>query len=557
MLKQNNIKGNYVKRIVILYVLMILLIAGFVDLANTSQWAELFSFIKFSHRLHIIIEGINSLLMFLVFIVGNYMYSKIKDERLIILAGGFLIGSIFNCIHIICMTTFPFDSLSIANIQKNPTMVYLLFSNLSLPLSIYYAFIHKPSQLDSGNFKLKAYANYFYIFLLLSICPLLCNYFFPALTYKFSIIIHAIEFINDSLYIMLAFMVINIRHSSKLSFFPMFTTGLLILGLGGVLYINPQSIQFNEILAHIAETAGLVFVLSGIRHFYTYTKFLKFNDELVAFLCLILISFYIVFVSIASALFKIAFPPFSAYLFIEFLLVFQFIIYLLVNKLTQPITAITKALSEYNPGEEPVLIPVIRQDEIGILTEKINTAAMLSWQRILEISEIAERERIIRRIFEAMRRTTDTNIIKNTIVDEISKAFNTDRCFIVLYNASDNSFYFDRYAEQLPSKTLKDSSDIDAAALEFEEFNDAFHNNIEICFANIEEYINKNSLQSTPQEKLLKEYNIKSYCSIPIEYADKLLGYVVLQYTNAYRTLTEDDLSFLKIIATQIGIAMS
>lgn len=545
------------KKIITLYVLMILLIAGLVVLTNTNQWAELFSSIKFSHKLHMIIEGTNSLLMFLVFIVANYLYSKAKDERLIILAGGFLIGSIFNCVHIFYIKTFPFDLLSVANIHKNPTLVYLLLSNLVIPLSIYSAFIHKPSRLDPADFRLKAYVNYFYIFLLLSIFPLLSNYFFPTLTYESSIIMHALEFINESLYIMLAFIVINIRQSSNLTFFPIFTTGLLILGLGGLFYINPLLMQFNEILAHIAEAVGLIFILSGIKHFQIYIKFLKFKDELAAFLCLMLIFFYIVFASIASALFKISFPSFAAYLFVEFLLIFQFIIYLLVNKLTQPITSITEALSEYNPGEKPVLIPVIRKDEIGILTEKINTNAMLSWQRILEISEIVERERIIRRIFETMRRNTNIDIIKNTIINEITEAFNPDICFIVLYNSSDNSFYFDRYAEQLPSKTLKDSSDINDAALEFNEFSDVFHNNIDICFANVEEYIIKNSLQGAPQEKLLKEYNIKSYCSIPIEYADKLLGYLILQYTKDYRTLTEDDLLFLKLIATQIGIAIS
>lgn len=542
------------KKIIGIYILTIIAIACLAFFMNVS-WGS-FSLIKFPRGLHIILEGTNSLLMFLIFWVGNNLYSKIHDERFAILAGGFLVGSILNSIHIIAMKTFPYDLLSLINIQNNPTMVFLLFGNLILPLSIYFTLIHKPSTLTSQGFRFKVYSTYFLIFLALLFLPPLGHYFFPGLTYEFNVIMHALEFINYSLYIMLAFMVINIRQSSNLTFFPAFTLGLVISGLGGLFYINTSLIQSNEILAHIFQALGLAFMLAGVPLLNAYALYLRFKDELVAYLCLMLIVFYIAFISMAYTLFNVTFPPFSAYIFIEFILIFQFIVYLIANKVTKPITNIIDALSKYKPGEKPVAIPVIRQDEIGLLTEKINATTMLSWEKILETSRIAEKERSIRRIFESMRRVSDQNTIKNTIIDEIKKAFQPDRIFIALYDSVNDSLYFDRYIENLPSKTLLDFKEENEDALITQQFNDLFKKNLEICFSNIEEYIETKSLQNTTQERLLKKYNIKSCCNIPIHYASRLLGYLIIQYTSEHKKLDKEDLAYLKVMATQVGIAI-
>lgn len=542
------------KKIIVLYIFMILSIAGLALLMN-MQWG-VFSFINFPRGEHIAIEGANAILMFLVFLVGNYTYSKTQDERLVILAGGYLVGAIFNCIHIIVATAFPYDLLSLENIQNNPNIIYLLMSNLILPLAIYFALMHKPSQPQRHNFRFKVYSIYSFILLALLILPLLSHSFSTEVMYKFNLIMHSLEFINYSLYIMLAFIVINIRQSSNVTFFPTFTTGLIISGLGGLFYINPSLMPINEVLAHTFQDIGLIFILAGIPLLRTYAKYLRFKDELVAYLCLMLIAFYIVFISIASIVFHIIFPPFSAFIFVEFILIFQFIVYLMANKLTQPLTNIITSLGNYIPGKEPIIIPVIRHDEIGLLTEKINATERLSWQKILEVSQMAERERSIIRVFETMRRISDPNIIKNTIIEEINNIFNADRCFIALYDSANGIFYFDKYAQYLPSKTISNLDGVHEDDLEFKQFNDLFESNIEICFSNVEKYIAKNSLQGTPQASLLKEQNIKSCCSVPIYYSNQLLGYVILHYTNEYREFSKEDLTFLETMAKQIGIVI-
>lgn len=542
------------KKIGLIYILIFLLIASCAILMNI-RW-EIFAHVKFSQNLHIIIESANSLLMFMIFITGNILYLKTKDQRLIILAGGMLIASILNLVHIFAIDSFPFDLLSIDNIQNNPNLVYLLFANLMAPLSIALALVNKQDE-NIKNFRLKIYSTYFFIFLSLITIPFLLYRFLPFLKYEFEIIVHALEFINYTLYIMLALIIINIRYSSSQTFFPIFTLGLVISGLGGLFYINPLLIEVNEIFAHVFQAVGLFFIWIGISRFQIYASFLRFKDELATYFCLMLIAFYIVFVSLTSALFKIIFPPFSAYVFVEFLLAFQFIIYLMTDRLTQPINNIIDTLETYIPGERPIKIMCVRNDEIEQLAKKINDIIFISWQKIEEVSSLIERERSVVRIFETMRRIPNTNIIKDTIIGEISKAFNPDVCFIALYDSAKNKFYFDRYSENLPSKTLVNFDNINDLALKFKAFNKIFKNNIGFCFANVDDYIAKNALHDTIQEKFLKKYEIKACCNIPIYYASHLLGYIVLEYIKDYKEFSNEELLFLNTMATQIGIAIN
>ena len=498
------------KKPILLYLLMIISIAVLAALTNVP-W-NFFSHINFPTKLHIIIESLNSILMFLIFLLSNHLYSKTKNERLLFLAGGFLVGMALNCPHIFTITAFPYDLLSVSNIEKNPDLVYLLMSILILPLSIYMSLIYRPSQVsNTNNLRLKIYTIYFCIFLVLVIAPPLFNYFFPNLTHTFNIIIQSLAFINYSLYIILASILLNIKYSYKQSFFPIFTVGLLIIGFGGLFYINPFLIPIDAILAHGSQALGLLFILLGLPRFQILSALLRFKDELLVYLSLLLITFYAVFIAVGSGLFHIIFPPYSAYVFVEFLLFFHLIIYIL---------------------------------------------STVSWNQVSKVYVTAKRDRSLIRVFESMRRVSNPNIIKNTIIEEINGDFLADECFIALYDSTNNSFYFDRYLDKLPSKTLVNFDDLDEDVLKFDEFYKIYQQNIKMCFVNAEEYIMQNSLKGTPQEKILKDYGIKSYYSVPINYANQLLGYLILQYKKEYKELTKEDLSYLKEMAAQIGIAI-
>lgn len=496
------------KKTILAYILMILSVAFLVPLMNT--YLQIIPINYFPRPTHIVLEIIITLLMFLIFLFSNRLYSQRKEERLAIVAGGFLIGAIFNVVHIFTMQEFSYDMLSLANIEKNPMLVYLLFANLILPLSIYAALIYKPFGRTTNNFRFKIYNIYFYIFIAMLVVPLLIEFVFQGFAHKFNIMVYSLQFVSYSLYIILASIFLSIRYSFRQACFPVFTLGLFTLGLGGLFYINPLFFQRNEFLAHVFQIIGLGLIFQGVSCIRVLPVLLKYKDEFIAYLFLLLVAFYVLFFPLSSAIFHVIYPQNSAFIFVEFILIFQLVIYI---------------------------------------------ATTISWQKVTALYISVERDRSLIRVLESMHRISNQNILKDTIVNEINNDFSADRCFIVNYDKHKNYYFYDRYSENLPSKTLVNFDNLDAEELELERFIYTF-NNINICFCNADEYIHRCSLKGTPQENFLKEYNLKSVYSIPIKYNEELLGYLILQYKNDYREFNKNDFEYLQKMATQLGIIM-
>lgn len=496
------------KKTILVYFLLITLIA-FLAFVLNAHWLQNLS-INFSYPLHIAIESLITIVIFSIFIKSNNLYTKTKNERYAILAGAFLLSAVLNIIHILTAKYFPYDSLSIGNIIRNNALIYLLLCNIIMPLSIYIALIYKPSVEVVSNFRFKTYSLYFYILLAFVIAHIFVHNFLSGFVNNFVILAHSLECINYALFIIIGAILINMNYREEKYCSNTLISGLIIFGLSGLFFMNPSPIQLGSILAHIFQVIGLVLILKGLPCIQTFSQQFKFKDELVAYLSLLLIAFYICFVSIIYGALHIILPPITAYVFIEYLLFFQFIIYVI---------------------------------------------ATLSWQNVVDVYAMAEYQQSIVRTYDTLQRITNLNVVKDTIINEIKKYFDADKCFITLYNKEENKFYLDKYYQNLPSQTLHDFETEDKDSLEFEEFSNTFHN-LEICFSNVDEYINKNSLKNSPQEKILKQYNIKSYYSLPINYNNVFLGYLILQYRGEYKELSPKDLSYLSRMANQISIAI-
>lgn len=497
------------KKTILLYISMILSIIFFAIFINIIF--EPFSFIEFSHKSHVLVSTIISVLLLLIAVRSEILYSSTQDQRFLILGYGFLVGMIFKTIHIFTIPYFPYGNLSLVNIEKNPTAVYLFIANIILPLAIYYSLIVKTSFVSDKNFfRLKVLNVYFYTFLTFALFPLIIYYLLPNLLHYFYIVTHTLEYINTALYFMLASILISARFGAKEHPINKLIVGLLILGITGLFYINPMLLPIKEIFAHVFNSLGLLFILLGLSELPDLESSLRVKDKLAANLSLLLILFYVVFISLISASLKIIFPQYSGYIFITALLFFQFIIYIF---------------------------------------------STISWSKVVKVYVSAEHDQALLRVYDSMRRISNSHIIKNTIINEINKEYKPDKCFLVIYNPENNSFEYDNYYEYLPSKTLSKIDSLDAEKLEFEDLKKVF-NNLEINFSNVERYIKNYSLEGTPIEKLFNDLNIKSMYSFPINYEGKLLGYLILQYKKDYKKMSTDDLSFLEKMAKQIGIAM-
>lgn len=225
-----------------------------------------------------------------------------------------------------------------------------------------------------------------------------------------------------------------------------------------------------------------------------------------------------------------------------------------------------RALARELGIDEQEYIKALRKIKV-VPKEKVEAAAQILFLVANAISETAakniyltdknKRENALRKVFEAISGSLDSNRIKNIIVNEVAKALDPDVCFIATYDNMNDYFYIDDYSQYKSRETDKDYRSINTHSESVKWFMDLFRNHKETHFSNVEEYIKENHLQNTAVERHLKEYNIKSGYDAAITYGDQLLGYIVIQYTKDYKTLGSDDLSFLKSIAAQAGVVIN
>lgn len=177
-------------------------------------------------------------------------------------------------------------------------------------------------------------------------------------------------------------------------------------------------------------------------------------------------------------------------------------------------------------------------------------------RRQAQIMKARDREKLLRKIFEAMRSSLSLNVIKKTIVSELGSAFKADRCFIVEFDENNDTFIVEQTSEYLSSGDQKSVIGFDTNKNNFKWINNSLKQVKETHFSNLEEFLDANNLRNDPIAEHFYEFNIKSSYDTSIYYANNLLGYIVLQYTNNYVSLDDGDLDFLKTLANQAGVAI-
>lgn len=165
-------------------------------------------------------------------------------------------------------------------------------------------------------------------------------------------------------------------------------------------------------------------------------------------------------------------------------------------------------------------------------------------------------ETLLRTISATLRSTLDLNIIKNTIVTVVGKAMQADICFITNYDAENDMFYIDEHSEYRSSETNKSYVGVDSNNPKFAWFVDKFKQRLEVNFFDVNEFIKENNLYGTVEEAYLKEFEIKSAYCISIYYTEVFLGYIIFDYTEDFRELTDNEIDFLRTIAIQAGTAL-
>lgn len=200
----------------------------------------------------------------------------------------------------------------------------------------------------------------------------------------------------------------------------------------------------------------------------------------------------------------------------------------------------------------------ITEEDINFIKTLANQAGIAIYQSKLyeKEKEMLERENLLRNIFETMRSSLELNIIKNTIVNEVSKVLNADRCCLLSYDKDKAAFIIDEYSEYRSLPEVKSLIDINSDDLKIMFPIDLYKMSKEVIFSNVDQFIRENNLEDIATMQHFINYDIKASYNIPIFNSGEMLGILSVQYIKDYVKLRPEDIDFLRIVAVQAGEAI-
>lgn len=200
----------------------------------------------------------------------------------------------------------------------------------------------------------------------------------------------------------------------------------------------------------------------------------------------------------------------------------------------------------------------IHEDDIKFIKVLAEKAGTSLYQAELYTKTIrqAETEKINRNMIEILRSTLDKNTIKHLFVKNLGKYLNADRVFFSDFDINTNTYLpVDNQSEYLSSLTEKSFINFDFSNSTIQEFLEPLLNKRELLIPNWNDYLKKHP-QNDKFIELYKEANIKSGYKFPVLYEGKLMGFFCLDYTHNFVELLDEDISRIRSICTQAGIAL-
>lgn len=531
--------------------LSIFLIAfiAILTLSGDAPYYHLFPGVRFMPWQHTMFEVINSLVLLLIFFKAQNIYSKTQDKRMMIVGVGFLVAGILCAFHSSTSYSFPYDVLSVQNLYNKPYLFFLIVQKMMISASL---FLFAMSTANSSNkIKVSSTKNIYIIsfFILLTsvgiyhlMWSITKQYDLSRLLLLGQIIIPAYV----SLFFITAFIYAETRIANKKNIFSTFMVGLVILGIDHLFFINPHLVQVYGIFGHALKITGFIFVLIGLNQ--EIPEVISFKQKLLAYLYIILLLSYLVIASSISLLFNMSLPQYFPQVFIEFLLIAGLTIYIITTKLIQPVLNISNHIEKHQLGKEPEKIPVISNDEIGVLTKKLNEIMNLKWEHINELKYSREIEALLRKIVETIGQSLDLELILNIICKEVSEVFKPDKVSIASYPNYDDFLQWELTSQWKSGTDIHGADDI--------EYSPKSKRFLGMRVVNEGKDIIADDIENSdlPDHFIdtQKKMNIKSYIAVPIE----KWGVIGLSQVHNYRHWTEEEIQLLHTIASQAYIAI-
>lgn len=166
----------------------------------------------------------------------------------------------------------------------------------------------------------------------------------------------------------------------------------------------------------------------------------------------------------------------------------------------------------------------------------------------------AERESLLRNVTEAIRSTLDFTETKQRIVEIIGKTLQTDRCYVTEYDEKRGKFMIIE-DEYLSSPDILSYKGVNVNK-ELPHFVNIVKKGNPIIIQNKELNLKENTDNFDSERRMIEKYGIISAYAFPLFYKEELLGALSIHYLKTNKTITEDEIEFLKLLANQIALAV-
>lgn len=170
------------------------------------------------------------------------------------------------------------------------------------------------------------------------------------------------------------------------------------------------------------------------------------------------------------------------------------------------------------------------------------------------MSESIQKENLFRTVVEEIRGSLDIDTTKQKIVEIIGQTLNADRCFIVDYDKSTDTFSIvkDEYlsSDDIPGYTGSNvNEDVPNFMEEFKKGNYLVVDNKKI-------FINHEPQDYEAEKDTIEKVNVNSAYGFPLFYDGELHGVLGIHYLSDNHTVSQSEIKLLISISEQIAIAI-
>lgn len=542
------------KTLIIMYVFLLILSLISV-LVRALPYEFIVYYFPFGVLNKTVFDIISLFLYVLIFWKAHKLYLQTQNKGLSIIAGGFLAGSLLQVEELLYLSTLVFN----ISHAPNPQIFYFMFGQLIFGISLCSSIFIKFKKTDKNHFLLKMYTGFVLFALFIFLMDKMMSVYLIDLIYKILPNVTLTRVVEQALYLLTAFVCTDIKIVNKQRVFSLFTIGLFVLGIGPLLMFSGHSTTLYSFMYTLIKIVGFILIYMGLDDLKQWDLNVNFRQRLSTYMSLLLICSYVIFIPVTSVLFDIKFPPYSSSVFLAYFIVAMILQYVMASKFSSPIVNIIEGMNQYSPKIKPEKLRVISNDEIGLLTNKLNDLLDLIWKYTQEllskqkiISQASKKEHLLSSVIQASRNSLYVDEILDVVCKGLVKLIDVERISIVKMSENNNIFTVELITEYKVNKSIASLKD----AKRGEEVQQIW---LEQLFK-LSDYLAVDDIANSDMPNAFKEFykelGIKSIMGVSIKNQDQKWGGIVLSKYHRVKHWTKSDLSLLQTIANQLFIAL-